>query len=214
MDEFYSVSNELSTYAEQHTSEQSALLKKLERDTYLKQLNPRMVAGHLQGQLLKMISLMIRPNRILEIGTFTGYSAICLAAGLQPDGQLHTIEIEKELRTTTQSWFDQSPYKNQIQLHIGDAMEIIPTLNESFDLVFIDAKKQMYAAYFDLLIDKVKSGGFILTDNVLWNGKVLEEKMDKDTKNLDLFNKKVHQDKRVENILVPIRDGILIMRKL
>lgn len=214
MDEFYSVSKELSTYSEQHTTEPTALLKKLERDTYLKQLNPRMVAGHLQGQLLRMLSLMIRPTRILEIGTFTGYSAICLAAGLPADGQLHTIEIEEELRTTAQSNFDQSPFKNQIQLHIGDAMKIIPTLNESFDLVFIDAKKQMYATYLELLIDKVKSGGFILTDNVLWNGKVLQQPMDKDARNLDLFNKKVHQDTRVENILLPIRDGILIMRKL
>ena len=157
---------------------------------------------------------MIRPSSILEIGTFTGYSAICLAEGLTPEGQLYTIEIEEELRTTIQFCFDQSPFKNQMQLHIGDAMKIIPTMQESFDLVFIDAKKQMYATYFDLVIDKVKSGGFILTDNVLWNGKVLEDPMDKDARNLDLFNKKVHQDQRVENILLPIRDGILIMRKL
>jgi len=214
MDEFYSVSSDLSTYAEEHTTKPCELLNKLERDTYLKQLNPRMVAGHLQGQLLRMLSLMIRPDRILEIGTFTGYSAICLAEGLKPDGQLHTIEIDEELKTTTQSWFNQSPFKNQIHLHIGDSISIIPKLNESFDLVFIDAKKQMYATYFDLLIDKVNKGGFILTDNVLWNGKVLEEPMDKDAKHLDLFNKKVHQDTRVENILLPVRDGILIMRKL
>ncbi len=214
MDEFNSVSSEMSDYAEQHTTEPTKLLKKLERDTYLKQINPRMVAGHLQGQLLRTLSLMIRPSRILEIGTFTGYSAICLAEGLTPCGQLHTIEIDEELRSTAQSFFDQSQYKDQIHLHIGNAIEIIPTLDESFDLVFIDAKKQLYADYFDLLIDNVKSGSYILTDNVLWNGKVLEEKMDKDAKNLDLFNKKVHQDKRVENILLPVRDGILIMRKL
>lgn len=214
MDEFYSVSQSISKYAEEHTTLPSNLLNKLERDTYLKQINPRMVAGHLQGQLLRMISFMIRPSAILEIGTFTGYSAICLASGLPESGILHTIEINEELESTAQQHIDQSALKAKIKLHIGDAKDIIPSLDLQFDLVYIDANKVHNSAYYDLVINKVNKGGFILTDNVLWNGKVVEEPKDKDTRNLDGFNKKIHQDPRVENVLLPVRDGIMIARKL
>lgn len=214
MEEFYSVSKDINSYAEKHTTAPSDLLKRLERETYLKQIHPRMVAGHLQGQILSMISYMILPNNVLEIGTFTGYSAICLAKGLRDSGQLHTIEINEELESVAQNFFDQCPHKDQIHLHIGDAVEIIPTLDMKFDLVFIDAKKVASATYFDLVIDKVNIGGFILTDNVLWSGKVLEERKDKETESLIAFNKKVQEDDRVENVLLPVRDGLLLARKI
>lgn len=173
-----------------------------------------MVAGHLQGQILSMISYMILPNNVLEIGTFTGYSAICLAKGLRDNGQLHTIEINEELESVTQRYFDECPQKEQIHLHIGDAVEIIPTLDMMFDLVFIDAKKVASAVYYDLVIDKVNIGGFILTDNVLWSGKVLEKRKDKETESMIAFNKKVQEDDRVENVLLPVRDGLLLARRV
>ncbi len=208
----------ISRYAETHTSEESNLLKKLDRDTHLKILQPRMLSGHLQGRFLASISQMMRPRRILEIGTYTGYSALCLAEGLPDDGKLITIDVNEELESFTRSFFEQSPYATKIEYIIGDAGKIIPTLDETFDLVFIDADKLSYAKYYDLVFDKVRQGGFILSDNVLWSGKVADAmvggKIDKDTRNLLDFNAMCHNDPRTENLLLPIRDGIMMSRKL
>lgn len=208
----------INDYSEQHTSLESDLLKKLNRDTHVKILQPRMLSGHLQGRYLAEVSYMMRPRRILEIGTYTGYSALCLAEGLVDDGKIITIDVNEELETFTRSFFDESPYADKIDYRIGDAGEIIPTLDEVFDLVFIDADKMNYTKYYNLVFDKVRKGGYILSDNVLWSGKVanIEEgkKIDKDTKNLLDFNKMCHDDPRTENILLPLRDGIMISRKL
>ncbi|PAC33257.1 O-methyltransferase [Flectobacillus sp. BAB-3569] len=208
----------INDYSEQHTSPESDLLKKLNRDTHVKILQPRMLSGHLQGRYLAEVSYMMRPRRILEIGTYTGYSALCLAEGLVDDGKIITIDVNEELETFTRSFFDESPYADKIDYRIGDAGEIIPTLDEVFDLVFIDADKMNYTKYYNLVFDKVRKGGYILSDNVLWSGKVanIEEgkKIDKDTKNLLDFNKMCHDDPRTENILLPLRDGIMISRKL
>lgn len=205
---------DIQTYAENITTAENEILQSLNRETYAKVLMPRMLSGHLQGQLLSMISHMVQPNRILEIGTYTGYSAICLASGLKEDGLLHTIDINEELEDMVRGYFGKANLTNKIHYHIGNALKIIPTLNETFDLVFIDADKENYSAYFDLVIDKVCKGGFILADNVLWSGKVLQEKKDKDTLAIHEFNQKVKADERVEQILLPVRDGILIARKL
>ncbi len=208
----------INDYSEQHTTPESDLLKKLNRDTHVKILQPRMLSGHLQGRYLAEVSYMMRPRRILEIGTYTGYSALCLAEGLAGDGKIITIDVNEELETFTRSFFDESPYADKIDYRIGDAGEIIPTLDEVFDLVFIDADKMNYTKYYNLVFDKVRKGGYILSDNVLWSGKVanVEEgkKIDKDTKNLLDFNKMCHDDPRTENILLPLRDGIMISRKL
>ncbi|MDI9859021.1 O-methyltransferase [Flectobacillus roseus] len=208
----------INDYSEQHTSPESDLLKKLNRDTHVKILQPRMLSGHLQGRYLAEVSYMMRPRRILEIGTYTGYSALCLAEGLVDDGKIITIDVNEELETFTRSFFDESPFADKIDYRIGDAGEIIPTLDEVFDLVFIDADKMNYTKYYNLVFDKVRKGGYILSDNVLWSGKVanVEEgkKIDKDTKNLLDFNKMCHDDPRTENILLPLRDGIMISRKL
>lgn len=208
----------INDYSEQHTTPESDLLKKLNRDTHVKILQPRMLSGHLQGRYLAEVSYMMRPRRILEIGTYTGYSALCLAEGLADDGKIITIDVNEELETFTRSFFDESPFADKIDYRIGDAGEIIPTLDEVFDLVFIDADKMNYTKYYNLVFDKVRKGGYILSDNVLWSGKVanVEEgkKIDKDTKNLLDFNKMCHDDPRTENILLPLRDGIMISRKL
>lgn len=208
----------INDYSEQHTTPESDLLKKLNRDTHVKILQPRMLSGHLQGRYLAEVSYMMRPRRILEIGTYTGYSALCLAEGLAGDGKIITIDVNEELETFTRSFFDESPFADKIDYRIGDAGEIIPTLDEVFDLVFIDADKMNYTKYYNLVFDKVRKGGYILSDNVLWSGKVanVEEgkKIDKDTKNLLDFNKMCHDDPRTENILLPLRDGIMISRKL
>lgn len=202
-------------YALEHSQHESEVLKKLNRETFAKILMPRMLSGHMQGNLLSMLSKMIQPAQILEIGTYTGYSAICLAQGLQKEGKLHTIDINAELEKMVLSFFHEAGLTDKINYHIGNALEIIPRLNETFDLVFIDADKKNYAAYYDLVFDKVRGGGYIIADNVLWSGKVLEakEKMDADTKAIDSFNKKVHADKRVEHMLLPVRDGLMIVRK-
>ncbi len=213
MDKYYSIPNNLAAYAEQHTTGPSALLNRLERETYLKEINPRMLAGHYQGRLLTMISQMIRPKAVLEVGTFTGYSALCLAEGLQEGGVLHTIEVNEELEKRAKTYFERANKSHQIQMHIGDACEIIPTLDEVFDLVFLDADKQSYKRYYELVFDKVRNGGFIITDNVLWNGKVLEEVQDKETAAIHAFNQLLQADERIENILLPVRDGIMIARK-
>lgn len=204
----------LQRYAEQHSVDESELLKKINRETHLSVLMPRMLSGHLQGRVLSMISKMIRPTHILEIGTYTGYSAICLAEGLRPNGKLITIDINEELHEKVTGYFEEAGLSQAVDYRIGNATEIIPKLNYSFDLVFIDADKENYSKYFDLVIDKVGSGGYILADNVLWSGKVLDQKPDKDTKAIIEFNKKVSQNPRVESVLLPIRDGIMLMRKV
>ncbi len=202
----------LDAYAGDHTTPESALLAKINRETHLEVLQPRMLSGHIQGRFLSLISKLNKPKTILEIGTYTGYSALCLAEGLQNDGKIITIDINEELAPKIQGYFDESPWGEQILLKIGDATNIIPDLDEKFDLVFIDADKENYCAYFDLVIDKMNPGGLIMADNVLWSGKVIEEVKPNDTstKALIAYNKKIHSDTRVENILVPIRDGIMM----
>lgn len=204
---------EIQAYCEAHTSAESSLLKSINRDTHANVLMPRMLSGQLQGRLLAFISQMIKPERILEIGTYTGYSALCLAEGLTKTGKLITLDINEELETRVRQYFAQSPYQHQIDFRVGNALGIIPTLTDSFDLVFIDADKGNYGRYFDLVIDKVKPGGFILADNVLWSGKILAPNPDKDTRAILEFNKKVAEDSRVENVLLPVRDGIMVVRR-
>ncbi|MFC5411039.1 O-methyltransferase [Larkinella bovis] len=213
----------ISAYSEAHTSPESDLLRQLNRNTYARMLYPRMVSGHLQGRLLSMIARMLRPRRILEIGTFTGYSALCLAEGLTDDGTLITIERDDELEAFVRSYWDQSPVGHLIDLRLGLASDIIPTLEGPFDLVFIDADKENYATYYDLVFDKVRTGGIILADNVLWSGKVVkpvgegrtaaERRADKDTQAVLDFNRKVSDDPRVEQILLPVRDGLMMIYK-
>lgn len=206
----------LLAYCEAHTSEEDALLKKITRETQAKVLMPRMISGHLQGKMLEIFAKMLQPKTILEIGTYTGYSGICLARGLGKDGKLITLDINDELETMVRGFFEESGLAAQIDYRLGNAREIIPTLDGPFDLVFIDADKFYYAEYFDLIIDKVRPGGIILADNVLWSGKILVEKghkIDKDTQALLDFNKKIQEDPRVENILLPIRDGVMMARK-
>ena len=203
---------ELQRYAERHTTAENELLKKINRDTHANVLMPRMLSGHLQGRVLSMISQMIRPKTALEIGTYTGYSALCLAEGLAEGGKLISIDINEELEHKVKQYFE--VFAHKIDYRIGNALDIIPALDLEFDLVFIDADKRNYANYFDLIIDKLRPGGFILADNVLWSGKVLDEKPDDDTKAIISFNQKIHNDQRVENVLLPIRDGIMMIRKL
>ena len=205
----------IEAYALAHSQPESAILKKINRDTHANVLMPRMLSGHMQGNLLSMLSHMIQPEQILEIGTYTGYSAVCLAQGLQGTGQLHTIDINEELEIRVRSFFEEAGLTNKINYYIGNALTIIPTIQKKFDMVFIDADKKNYSAYYDLVFDKVRKGGYIIADNVLWSGKVLSpiEKMDADTKTIDAFNKKVHEDSRVEHMLLPLRDGLMIARK-
>jgi caffeoyl-CoA O-methyltransferase len=205
---------DLQRYSEEHTAPESELLKKIHRDTMAHVLMPRMLSGHLQGRVLSMISRMIRPRVILEIGTYTGYSAICLAEGLHADGKLITIDVNEELEDRVRSYFKEANLTEKIAYHVGRAVDILPGLPGPFDLVFIDADKQNNPVYFDLVIDKVPVGGFILADNVLWNGKVIQSNADKDTRNVLAFNDKVQHDPRVENVLLPVRDGIMVMQKV
>ncbi len=206
----------LEEYASNYSAPESLILTKLFRETNLKLINPRMLSGSMQGLFLKMISCMISPKQILEIGTFTGYSAICLTEGLQKGGILHTIDINAELETMARHYFEEAGINDKINFYIGDALTIIPTINEVFDLVFIDGDKEEYINYYELILPKVRKGGFILADNVLWNGKVLNETKpnDKDTKAIKQFNEFILHDDRVENLLLPFRDGLMIMRKL
>ncbi len=203
-------------YIIDHTSPEDEVLASLNRETHLKVLYPRMLSGHVQGRILEMISRMIRPERILEIGTYTGYSAICLAKGLTKDGFLHTIEINPELDEIAGRYFIKAGLESRIIRHTGDALEIIPKLNEQFDLVFIDAAKEHYPDYYRLVFDKVKKGGFIMADNALWDGKVVSDKNapDKETQGIMTFNDLVQQDDRVENVLLSDRDGLMVIRKL
>lgn len=206
----------LDQYVAEHTAPESELLADLNRETHLKIMTPRMLSGHVQGRVLSMLSNMIQPNYVLEIGTYTGYSALCFAEGLADRGRIITIDRNEELKPILDQYLGKSPYKNSIEVIFGDAVQIIPTLPDGIDLVFIDADKPNYSNYFDLVIDKVRPGGFILADNVLWSGKVVQEIKagDKSTKALVEFNAKVQADKRVENVLFPVRDGIMVMRKL
>ena len=208
--------NKIEDYITAHTSAEPELLQKLNRETHVKVLFPRMMSGHLQGKFLQMISWMIRPERALEIGTYTGYSAICLADGLKEHGLVHTIEINPELEDFIMNYLEKAGLSDKVKLHIGNALDIIPELNESFDLVFIDADKENYLNYYNLIFDKVRKGGFILADNALWNGKVVESKKrpDKETEGIIKFNDFVQNDDRVENVLLPVRDGIMIVRKI
>jgi caffeoyl-CoA O-methyltransferase len=208
------INEDIVRYAEQHTTPESELLRKINRDTHAEVLRPRMLSGHLQGRILSMISFMISPTNILEIGTYTGYSALCLCEGLKPGGKLTTIDINDELEARVRKYFDASAHGDKIDFRIGNALEIIPRLDVKFDLVFIDADKENYSRYFDLVFNSVTLGGYILADNVLWSGKVLDTKPDKDTRSIQEFNDKVNKDLRVENILLPVRDGILMIRKI
>lgn len=207
---------EIEKYIEAHTAEENTLLQQINRDTHLEVMRPRMLSGHVQGRLLSLFSKMISPKNILEIGTYTGYSAICMAEGLQEDGQLITIDVNEELEDRVNGYFEQAGLTDQIEFKIGNAMEIIPTLTQQFDLVFIDADKSNYSNYLELVVDKVPAGGYIIADNVLWSGKVVEKfrkSLDKDTEALLKFNKAVHQDDRFENVLLGVRDGLMILRK-
>ncbi len=204
----------LQNYSENHTSEENDLLALINRETHLHELRPRMLSGHLQGRFLSMLSKMIRPKYILEIGTYTGYSALCLAEGLQKDGKLITLEKNEELKEKVAGYFKQSSFDDQIEVRIGEAAKIIPQLNYSWDMVFIDADKENYPVYYDLTIDHLRSGGLLLADNVLWSGKVYApHARDKVTEVIRSFNEMVQKDPRVENILFPIRDGIMMVRK-
>ena len=204
----------LSDYAEKHSSPESSVLQELNRETFANVLMPRMLSGHLQGRLLSMFSRMIQPKQILEIGTYTGYSAICMAEGLSDGGTLHTIDVNDELASLVKNYIAKAGMEKKIKPYIGDAANIIPAIQGPFDLVFIDADKINYSLYYELTFDKVRKGGFIIADNVLWSGKVLDPlKADKDTRALIAFNKKIQQDNRVEKVMAPIRDGLLIIQK-
>lgn len=208
--------NALEQYVETMSSPEEALLRELERETYLRVINPRMISGHIQGKLMEMLVRMLHPHRILEIGTFTGYSALCMAAGLDDGGIIDTCEIDDELEEMIRSFFDRSQHGGKIRLHIGSALEIAPTLGERYDLVFMDGDKREYTAYYNMLMDNglVGSGSFILADNILWYGKVVEPvaKGDKQTQAIVDFNRMIREDERVENVIIPIRDGINLIR--
>lgn len=204
----------IDNYVVNHSQQEPQLLKELSRETWQKVLNPRMLSGAFQGRVLSMISKLIQPTTILEIGTYTGYSALCLAEGLTSNGTLYTIDKNEELEELQYKYFQKSTYKNQIQQFVGNAIDIIPTIDTKFDLVFIDADKANYVNYFHLIIEKMNKGGIILSDNVLWSGKVVEElnPKDIDTKVLLAYNKLLNSDERVETVLLPIRDGLTISR--
>lgn len=204
---------DLLKYVADHTSSESDLLRRIDRETQAQVMRPRMLSGHLQGRFLSLVSHLIRPEYILEIGTYTGYSAICLAEGLSVTGKLITIDINEELETRVKNYFQLAGLTEKIDYRIGDAKKIISSLNVTFDLVFIDADKENYSIYYDLVYDKVKPGGVILADNVLWSGKITDTKPDKDTRALQAFNLKITNDSRVENMLLPLRDGIMMIRK-
>lgn len=202
-------------YVQIHSDEESELLRKINRETHARVMMPRMLSGHVQGRILSMLSHMIRPEIILEIGTYTGYSALCMAEGLTSTGKLITVDINEELEDQVQGYFDESAYREQIDYRIGNAIELIPTIEEQLDLVFIDADKKNYFNYYKLVFAKVRPGGFIIADNVLWSGKVVqtEKKIDKDTQAILDFNRWVQEDDRVENVLFPVRDGLMVVRK-
>ncbi len=210
------ISEELENYIAQHSAAEPDLLQQLNKETYQKVLQPRMLSGHFQGRVLSMLSKIIHPLNVLEIGTYTGYATLCMAEGLKPNGTIDTIDINEEVADIQQKYFNKSTYSQQINQHIGNALTIIPTLNKKFDLVFIDADKENYINYWNLVVPLMNKGGIILSDNVLWSGKVLEElkKNDKATQILLEYNKLVNNDPRVETVLLPIRDGLTVSRVL
>jgi caffeoyl-CoA O-methyltransferase len=214
--EMHFISADLEDYIEKHSASEPELLARLNKETYQKVLLPRMLSGHFQGRVLSLLSKLIRPVNILEIGTYTGYSALCLCEGMQENGQLHTIDIKEELIDFQRKYFNLSPWGNQITQHLGEATSIIPKLDIKFDLVFIDADKENYINYFNLIVPKMNKGGIILSDNVLWSGKVVEplEPKDASTKILMEYNLLLKNDSRVETVLLPIRDGLTVSRVL
>ena len=207
------ISKELEAYASAYSSKEPTLLKQLWRETYLKVLSPGMLSGHIQGRFLSMISHIVNPLQILEIGTFTGYSALCLAEGLSENGILHTIEVNHELVEIIERYFKASDYNEKIKLHIGDATQVISTLEGPFDLVFIDADKENYVNYYDLVFDKVRPGGIIIADNTLWHGNVVTNDKGKETRGIVAFNEMIKKDQRIEKTLLPLRDGLTMIRK-
>ena len=209
------VNNKIEDYIRKNSSKEPEILKDLNKETYLKVLNPRMLSGHIQGRFLSIITKLIKPKKILEIGTYTGYSAICMAEGLVENGIIHTIDINEELVSIQNKYFAKSKCNNSIIQYVGDARNIIKSINEKFDLVFLDADKENYIEYYELVIEKVKKGGLIIADNVLWTGKVVEPEKDDDelTQYLIDFNKMINEDDRVENIILPLRDGLNIILK-
>lgn len=204
---------QVNTYLEAHCDDENPLLKRVNRETYLKETMPHMMSGHYQGRVLSMISKMVNPKRILEIGTFTGYATLCLAEGLKEDGVLFTIDINEEQEERVSGYFDDSAFASQIEYKIGDAVDIIPTIEGNFDLVFIDADKKRNLIYYNMLIDRIPKGGLILVDNVLWKGKVLDENPDNQTKQVLELNTALANDQRVEKLILPIRDGLFVLRK-
>ena len=205
---------QIEEYAINHTEKEPQLLAELNRETWANVMIPRMLSGHLQGRVLSMFSKLVSPKNILEIGTYTGYSALCLAEGLKPSGNLHTLDINEEYTAVAKRYFNKSAYSNNIKQHIGQALDIIPNLDCKFQLAFIDADKENYANYFDAIIDKMDVGGLIIADNVLWSGKVTSNEMDEETLALDNYNKKIVTSDRVETVLFPVRDGLMISRKV
>ena len=210
------LSPELQQYITRHTSPEPPLLSELNRETHSKVMKPRMLSGHVQGRFLALLSRMIKPEQVLEIGTYTGYSAICLAEGLAPGGLVHTIDVNEELEDMVRGYFSRAGLADKVRYYIGPALQLIPTLDYSFDLVFIDADKINNALYYEMVLDKVVPGGFILVDNVLWSGKVAQQtnkKIDADTQSILDFNARIQADDRVENLLLPLRDGLMMIRK-
>ena len=209
------MTDDLEEYILRHIDDESELLSALNRETHLYHLRPRMISGHLQGRILKMFCRMIRPHRILELGTFTGYSALCLAEGMPEDAELHTIDVDDEIEEFTRSFIERSPWKDRIRFIIGDACEIIPSLEDIYDMVFIDANKRDYMRYYELVFDKVRPGGFILADNTLWDGKVVTDPLNRDaqTVGIERFNDEIADDTRVEKVIIPLRDGLTVIYK-
>ena len=211
------ISDDIMTYAINHTQEESNLLKALNKETHQKILQSRMISGHFQGRVLSFISQLIRPETILEIGTYTGYATLCLAEGLTKNGKIHTIEINEELIDFQKKYFDQSKFKNQIFTHIGDAIDIIPKLKLKYDLIFLDADKANYPNYMEMVVPKLKRGGVLVADNVLWSGKVLDYQQKRDdieTKGIKLFSELVKKNSSLQTLLLPIRDGLIMCRKI
>ena len=208
------LSKEIEGYIENHSSKENDLLLELNRETWAKVLMPRMLSGHVQGRVLSLLSNLTNPTNIIEIGTYTGYSALCLAEGIKSNGELHTIEINEEHAAIAKRFFEKSKFSKIIKQHIGEAKNIINNIDKNFQLAFIDADKENYSKYFDLLIDKIDINGIIIADNVLWSGKVINKEKDHETQELDYYNKKVDNDSRVENILLSVRDGLMVCRKI
>lgn len=210
------ISEELENYVRNHSENEPELLKKLNKETYQKVLQPRMLSGHFQGRVLSMLTKLVQPKHVLEIGTYTGYATLCMAEGLAENGTIDTIDVNEELVDFQKNYFDASPWGNQIQQHLGEAIKIIPTIKKNFDFVFIDADKESYIDYFNLIVPLMKKGGVIITDNVLWSGKVLEpiKSNDKATKIIMAYNELLKNDTRVETVLLPIRDGLTVCRVL